>query len=760
MYRLTGFELGKIWRKRSFVLSFCVLLILNVFLLWYTNLAKNETPALSSYRIFQQETAGMSETEKAHYISNLKETIDGVYLVQEILTMQSLSGEMGKALSKRAMQENPDVFEKYYGLYQSGDYLKLTNSLWQEKTFIDGLYAEQKKVAGYEKYLQSVQENKSTLSGISIFGNQDEKSFSARNIKKSAEDYAGLTKDNIRWMPQKALTDSMESTITDILLILSVFLFAGKLILEEKEKKLFYIVRSTKYGIFQCIISKLMALLIHCMAAAFLLYGTNLAFFGAATGFGDFTANIQSVAAYMESSLSVSIWGYILLSVITKGMVLFGIGAIITALCILAEKIFLPYFTGFLLCAASYLMYAAIPAVGAGAPFKYLNLAGLLKTENLYGAYLNFNLFAYPVSRFGLSWIVVILLIAAGVFASIFLFVHGENFELKSKRLRRFSRFRPHACLLKHVGYKIMIANRAAAVILIFALLIGYRVLNVQYKPSMQEQYYQDIMMQLEGELTEEKEELILSEQQRFDNAFAKIEQLDRMILEGELSEEAGENLKSEWYSITAFYSSFERVIQQYQRIGESGGRFIYDTGYLYLFGKIDQGFLTDLFLLSLCIILAFSNVMAMEFQSVSWNLIGATFRGKRKIIFRKVLVCVAAAAALSMIPLICRIIRIHAVYPLRGLNGFVRDIPYCRYFALPVSVGVFILLLLISQALSLTAVTIVVLWLSYWRKDNTQTIFSALLILAVPLILNLLGFVFAGRFSVYPLYSWTARLM
>ena len=44
MFRLTGFELGKIWGRRSFFVGICVLLLINGFLLWYTNLTDGERP--------------------------------------------------------------------------------------------------------------------------------------------------------------------------------------------------------------------------------------------------------------------------------------------------------------------------------------------------------------------------------------------------------------------------------------------------------------------------------------------------------------------------------------------------------------------------------------------------------------------------------------------------------------------------------------------------------------------------------------------
>lgn len=64
MCRLIYYELAKIWRKRSLALSVCVLLILNLFLLWYVNCSNGENVPLSAYKSFQNEIAEMSEIEK------------------------------------------------------------------------------------------------------------------------------------------------------------------------------------------------------------------------------------------------------------------------------------------------------------------------------------------------------------------------------------------------------------------------------------------------------------------------------------------------------------------------------------------------------------------------------------------------------------------------------------------------------------------------------------------------------------------------
>lgn len=755
MFRLTGFELWKIWGRRNFRLSVCTLLLLNLFLVWYVNLPGEETPSLASYRTFVRETAKMSEEEKGEYILELKKTIDGVFFVQEVLGMQGLSGEMGTVLVQRALQDSPGTFEAYYDLYQSGDYCRLTDSLWKERALLEELYGEWSKVAGYEDYLRSVQEKRDTLSAIGIFGGGDENSFSARNIQKSAGDYGHLTGSGIRWTPSKALVNSMESIWTDLFLILSVFLFVGKMTMEEKEKGLFYITRSTGNGYVPAILGKLSALLIHCIAITILLYSVNLVFFGGTVGFGNLNAAIQSVAPYMESSLAISIWQYILLSLFTKAFVLFGFGSVLAALGIRAERIFLPYLAGIAFCGGSYILYTTIPAASRGALFQYLNLMGMLKTERLYGAYLNFNLLGQPVSRVAVIWSAVLGLAGCGVLACVILFVRGEHLEFQDKSVYRKRFFRPHSCLLRHEGYKIMIMNRAGIILVFFGVLIGYREWSRSYIPSVQEQYYQDIMLRLEGGLTEEKEALISAEQARYEEAFAQIQKIDEMVTEGKLDERAAENAKSELSAVTAFYPSFCRVLQQYERICGEGGVFLYDTGWRYLFGSMNEEYLIDLLLLVCCVILSFGNGIAMEDRRGSWGLLGATRAGRNRILACKTAVCVTAAAVLAPVAFFSRVISLSGVFPLHGLTDSIRSIPYWQDFKLDLPVCGFALLFCLSQAAAIILITLAVLLLSWWRKDAVQVYFFAALLFVVPLVLKILGFSFAGWFSVYPLYSW-----
>lgn len=754
MWSLIYFELKKIWNKKSFVFITCLLLIINIFFLWYTNLENEKKPSLSSYKIFQTEILNMSESEKEEYVKKLKKDIDGIYFVIDILNMQK--NEIGSSFVEQELNANPRVFETYYKIYKSGNYLHFTSSLEQEQIFINEIYNEQVKVSGYDDYLEGIKKDKGKLEGISIFNNQDESNFSTRNIKKSTKDYSELNSSNVKFIPSKTIVSTIENIGTDILLILITFLFIGNLITEEKEKKLFYVTRSTKYGVVHSIFAKIIALFIHCIIFSILLFSINYLFFGIFGGFNDLGIELQSLAPYMESNFNGSILEYLIISILTKGIVVFGIGTIITAICIISDSMILPYMLGISFLGISWLFYKIIPAVSNLNIIKHLNIFGILKTENLYGSYLNFNFFEYPISRITFSWIMIVGLLGLGIFLCVKFFLKGKSLELKRSTKNFILKFKPHTSLFKHELYKILITNKGIIIILIFSLLICYNELQRRYSPSLQEQYYQNIMLKLEGKPTEEKTQLIKAEKSRFDEAFSKISEIDEQIAKGEINDTTGEAMKVKWYSITAFYPTFEKVLEQDKYVKENDGNYIYDTGYLYLFGVMDEGILNDFILLTLSIIFMFCNVMAIEYQNKAVNILQATNKGKKAIIKTKVKATIIIVLLFCILPFVCRFISVSSTFPINGFLLSAKDISIYHNLSSGILVIGLILLKIFIQVFSGIILAMLILTISAWKKNNVQTIFLGLLILFVPLVLVLLGFEYMRLFSLYPLYSYT----
>ena len=754
MYRLTCFELDKVWRKRSFLLSVAVLLAINIFLLWYTNLPNNETPPLSAYKAVEKDLQHLSEAEKKSFIEDLYEDSKGVMLVNDILNMQNSATDMGKELGKKTMAENPGVFEKYYKTFTSGKYLKYTDSLEQEMSLIKEIYEESEKVSSYGKFLKDIKDRKKTLESVSVFQAADQNSFSARNITKEAADYQDLSAIKTEFYPSKGLTSAVSAQATDLLLLLLLFLFAGTLIYEEKEKKLFLITRVTPAGREKSIIAKLTALLIQCFAMTFLFYGVNVIFFSASAGVGNLLRSLQSVAPYMGSDLQISLLAYLLLTVVTKAILLFSLGAFLVFIAIIGKQSFLPYLAGTGLLAISSLLYLFVPASSSVNWLKYLNPIGLLQTDTIYGGYLNFNLFGYPLSRLLTSWVILGLYAAYSCFLAVKAFLTSRSLEISKLRLPTLRSFHPHVNLCRHEGYKIFIMNRALLILLTFAILFGYQHLSKTYTLTPAETYYQNIMTELSGDLTEEKTSLIEQERKRYEEAFAKIKSIDEMVAKGKISMEEGENIKSPYYSETAFYPSFQRVLQQYDYVVDSGGKFVYDTGYLLIFGLSQSSRSPDLILFTVCIIFAFSALFSMEYRDKSWNLLAATRRGKRDIYKSKLLLAMAATTAVFASGWVCQIIQVARSCPLREITSSTMALAQLREMKLDMPLAVLLLLMALLQILSLFAVLMVTVCLSDRLKNHIQTLSVSVLLLIVPLILNEMGLTFGKWVSLLPLYD------
>ena len=719
MTALIGFELQKVWRKGSFLSLMVLLLLLNVFLLWYVNRPAGDEPPLSAYKAVCQDISDMTEQEKFAYISDLKERADG-----------------------------------------SGDSLIYTDSPEKECTLIDELYEEISAVSGYDDYLASVQKNSSQLDGISIFRSPtSEENFGSRNIAKSAADHAGLSSGNICWFPSKGMTMAVESRTTDLLLLLSVFLFVGQLITEEKGKGLFAVTRSTKRGLWADMGARIAALLIHSSVVCLLLYGSNLIVAGSMAGIGKLSASLQSLAPYVESSFPISLGAFLTLGLITKIGAVFLLGLLLAACAVYSSHSFMPQLIGIGFLGLNWILYAFIPSYSHLNLLKHLSYFSLLRTDALFGTYFNLNIMGFPLGRTSCSLVLLAVLLSAGIAAVLLLFRYGNRLSMNRTSGYFHLPFHPHNSLFRHEGYKMLIANRGLLILLAFVILLGWNALGKNYTPSAGEQYYQSMMLSLEGELTEEKEAGIKAEQSRYDEAFAQMERIDQMVADGRISENAGDSMKEPWYSEVAFYPWFQRIQTQYERILSDGGVFIYDTGYLYLFGQMDDDFLINLLLISLCFSFAFANIMAMEDGKGLWGLLSATKLGRKRILVQKWMVCSVVSVGVTLLPWLFRGISISSVYPMGEIWAGIQSIPQYREFPVNLPILWFLMLTVLSQLISTQLICAVVLLLSKWRKNYFQTLFLALLLLAAPLVLAQMGISIMRWFSVWPLYGWTGYI-
>lgn len=778
--RLVRFELAKIWRKKQLIALLLAILLVNTGLQWYGNRATGNKPGLSSYKKAAELLAPMTEGEKAAWLQSRAEDLESLRVTEQIAAWSGRDGNSLEELSG----EHQEIFQKWYPVYEKGDFLLFTESLDQEITLTNELCQEAEPVTHYGEYLQEMQKNQKELSGISIFASSgaedpeegEKTGFSQRNIGKSRQDYQSRTGENVRWAPSKGPVSAIDNPVTGILFFVGIFLFAVWGIMEEKEKKLFFITRVTEQGILPDILARMAALGISCVLFGILIYGSNWLFYCITTGFWDLSRDIQSVSEYMQSCYTMTLGQFMVCSVMTKAIVAFCFGLLLQFVTILGCRKILPFVAGIVILVGNILLYELLPAVGGMSILKYMNLMGVFHTENLYGDYLNFDIGGIPVARTGLSLLLILLLLATGCVLVAVAFCKGNNFLLVGKfsgaeSLRPIKMEKPpgaepapfrrifsnrglHTSLFRHEWHKAFITNHALLVLLGCLLLTGWYHASQNHKLSVQEQYYKELMMELEGDLTEKKEEILFSEKQRYDNASQQIEQINEMAAEGKLSEVQADEQRDRWNAVMIFYPAFQRAWQQYERIQESGGNFIYDTGYLYLFGVRGEGYQVELLVFVIGILLMFSNSAAMEYQNKTDLLIRSSMHGMKKVIQKKAWICILAGGFLPVCTRIFHGIWLQKTFPIHQWGSSIHSIT--RYQDLPADVPIWVFAIAVMgiQILICSLLALCVMFLSYWRRNFIQTVLAGAVIFVVPLALYVQGIDFMGYLTVYPVYT------
>lgn len=755
--RIVLLEVEKIWKKRSFLGIICFLLVVQVFLLWYTGAYNEESVSLSSYKKLEKVLAPLSEQEKLALIDQQYEIIQGVAFVEEIILYQSSESEMSAAIAKQELNANPGVFEKYHDLYESGEYLNYTDSLEKEKELLSEVYKEIHTVSAYSEYLDSVQNNRDALNQISIFASNTQNGFSGKNIEKSADDHMGLEGIEICYTPSKGVQEMIGFGEADILLVLLVALFAIHLVWEEKEKGLFAITRASRLGRLPHICAKIGALFLNCIFFTVVIYGIRFLWFSGQAGMGNLFRSIQSVEPFMESSLQINLLEALLLMVVTKALVFFVLGVLLLTFALCTRQIWLPWMIGCVCITGNVLLYTAIPEQSAAVPLKYLNLFGILQTDKLYGGYLNLNLFGYPVSRISASMTALFMYLLVGIGGMIFYFLKFFQIKPVQKRERHFSRHLRYGGFIYHESYKMMIMNKGLVVILALLLFASWNFMTTHYSMTPAENYYQTIMLRLEGDITKEKAELIQSEQQRFDEAFTQIAQIEELVAAGAIDEFSAESMKMPYESVVMFYPVFQKVLHQYRMLVQEGTPFCYDTGFRHLFGLMDakETQLQEILFFSLGLLLAFGSVISSEKEKNAWKLLSTTATGKAEIMKVKLRISVLCSVGISLILWFVRMISILRVYPMSGLLAPIKCLPEYQELSVlgQIPMVVWIIFIVATQIFVYAVVVHVVLFFSE-KMSQTLVVYAAgAFVLLLPVILAMMGIPNMEWCSVYPLY-------
>ena len=131
---LIAAELRKVWRSRFFLLAFCVLLAVNLFLLWFGTGHTPGNVSAAAYGTLEREISGMSMQEMDAFLHAALARTQGLTRIAGVLREEAWTG--GKQ-SENLRAEYAADFENYYDLYTSGNFLHYGETLSQEYRFYE-----------------------------------------------------------------------------------------------------------------------------------------------------------------------------------------------------------------------------------------------------------------------------------------------------------------------------------------------------------------------------------------------------------------------------------------------------------------------------------------------------------------------------------------------------------------------------------------------------------------------------------------------
>ena len=228
----------------------------------------------------------------------------------------------------------------------------------------------------YDEFVDSVQSNAEKSLSASIFS--DELSdFSKKNIEKTAKDFEKMRGIEISQDINVGVLLVLNSEISDICILLILISLGLSLIVDEKEKRLFQLIRSTTHGTISTILSKLSALLICCVLINVIITASTVGFSYAKYGFGDIFRSIQSIPEMLTVFFRFNILQFFLMIFATKTIGIFIIAVFVILLCLLSKRAITMLVFVVLISSASISM-TFIPETSEFIFFKYINLYSLL----------------------------------------------------------------------------------------------------------------------------------------------------------------------------------------------------------------------------------------------------------------------------------------------------------------------------------------------------------------------------------------------
>ena len=754
--RIVASEWFKVYSKKSVLFLFVLLILLNGILLYIGEHSSRNPYQPKAYRELYKSIEGLTNMEA---LTKLEREQSELYFIMELTLMNEMENTDEEALKERF----PDLdISRLILTFNRGEYLKYTDSLMKEIRLYEQLIYEVKEVHGYGEYLQKIEDDANTMTTISIFTKPG--TFAYRNIKKTPSDFEHLKGNILKADVSKGVKMATESLPTDLIAVFLIMIVCISLVTREKEQGCLNLVKTSYRGRLALIASKYLVAILSCVLIELLLYVTNFALAYYTYGFGDMGRLIQSVSGYIGSNLEINVTQFFALFLLSKLAVYILISSLLFLVCLCVNTSVGVYLVNALLFGINAVLYYTIPSSSVFAIAKYLNLVAFLDTYKIFANYRNLNFFGFPINYIPVFVVAVTIGTALLALMSFIVFSKTKQIKVPSKlaaylKLRtsptKKIRISGSVRVFSHELYKIMISNKALLVLcaLVAFQIYSYQPLTERYS-TVDELYYKRYMLELEGEITQEKEDFLKAEEQRYEQL---TNQLQDLYMNPDENSYKIEKLSRELAGQKAFYM----VLDQYTYLKEMEdeyslkGWFLYDSGYTLLTAGESSSKDLQLALLSLIIVISsFSSVFSCEYQSGMINIILPSRHGRRRSFYTKLLISLIISTLIFAIVYLPYFYNVFQAYGTRAIHAPAFSMSHLHNLRANISILGYLILLSLIRLIGLIGAMMLVFAISVKLKSTISTALVSTLVLVMPLLLSLLNINIFDYILLTPLLS------
>ena len=739
--KLFIYELKKVLNKKIFLVVLFLCLAINGFLLYSSQNTEENNLRLT----YSDEYAKMLDNYSSMPCDEAKKQIDNELLAYEIFSrFESLAQTDNEELIENYTYEleeykknNPTAYQKAVEMSEKGG-----EELWKNY-FLYDISQQIAYINSYPDFIDQMYDRAKAQSSSSIFS--DENSFSYKNLYKTANDYSELKNTELSLVNSDAFIATIKYSLTDIFVIAIVLLICVYLFQYEREKGLYSLVRCTKFGRAKTIISKLVLLFALASVVSVLFVFCNFTINTFLYGGTDLSVNIQSISEFRNCTLKVTAGQFLLLFVLAKVIGIFVISSFFALVFIVFSSSAMMYLTGLGTVGTEYLFYTLIGQNSFLNLLKYINIFYILDGGEFFGSYLNLNIFSNAVTSVPIVFAVFGTVFLLCTMFSCTLFCKCNQQKTAGIFSRLFEKFKSKfytlngsTSIFKGEFYKFTVQNKMAVMIVLlvlFAIISSFGTVRYPYSENSDADY-KAYMEYLEGDITLEKENYILEQQNYFNNLQQRM---------GEIAEnsELSENVKQAMSkSIENILNSkgiaFERVIEQYNRLLELDkkgidAKFIDENIYKSFVSSKTREW-NDFALLCLVLVIGVPYVFSVEYKNGMINLIRTTENGKTKLFFGKIVVeCIYLLIAFTAlyVPYFVRFINTYGANslntPLVCIFENVQETSFSVINAVVVN--------LICYFLLATAVTFAITAVSIFTRSSMFTMVVSTALVIIPLL-------------------------